>query len=247
MNISLEGKVALVTGASRGLGRAIAVSLAQSGAYVFVNFSASSQAAEETVSLCPAGNAEVMGFSVSNKEAVESAISQIKEKKGKLDILVNNAGISKDGLVLRFKDEDWESTLSTNLTGAFQVTRAALKLLMKSDAGRVINISSVVADMGNAGQIAYVASKAGLNGLTKALALEIASRQVTVNSVAPGFIVSDMTSALPPERIKLYQDKIPLGRFGEPGEVANLVTFLASQQAAYITGQVFAINGGMYL
>lgn len=247
MEISLSGKVALVTGGSRGIGKAICCALSRAGAYVFVNYSSSPDAAHETVAACVPDSAEVLGFSVSDRVAVDAALAKIKEKKGKLDILVNNAGLSRDGLALRFKDEDWALTLETNLTGAFNVTRAALKFLMKSEAGRVINISSVVAEMGNAGQIAYVASKAGLNGMTKALALEIASRKVTVNAVAPGFIVSDMTNALPEDRIKIYQDKIPLGRFGEAAEVANLVTFLASENASYITGQVLGINGGMYL
>ena len=247
MEISLSGKVALVTGGSRGIGRAIACSLSRAGAYVFVNFSSSPDAANETVAACAPGSAEVLGFNVSSREDVDAAISKIKEKKGKLDILVNNAGLSRDGLAMRFKDEDWAVTLDTNLTGAFTVTRACLKLLMRSEAGRIVNISSVVAEMGNAGQIAYVASKAGLNGMTKALALEIASRKITVNAVAPGFIVSDMTNALPEDRIKIYEERIPLGRFGEASEVANLVTFLASEQASYITGQVLGINGGMYL
>ena len=247
MEISLKGKVALVTGGSRGIGRAICCALSQAGAYVFVNYSSSPDAAEETVSQCLPEMAESIGFSVSSRESVDAAMSKIKEKKGRLDIVVNNAGLSRDGLAMRFKDEDWALTLDTNLTGAFNVTRASLKLLMRSEAGRIINISSVVADTGNPGQIAYVASKAGLNGMTKVLALEIASRKITVNAVAPGFIVSDMTNALAEENRKLYEEKIPLGRFGEAAEVANLVTFLASDQASYITGQVMGINGGMYL
>lgn len=247
MDISLSGKVALVTGGSRGIGRSISVALSAAGAYVFVNYSSSPDAANETVALCAPGQAEAIGFSVSDRAAVDAALAQIKEKKSKLDILINNAGISRDGLALRFKDEDWDATIGTNLTGAFMVTRAAMKSLMRSEAGRIINISSVVADMGNAGQIAYVASKAGLNGMTKALALELASRKVTVNSISPGFIVSDMTEALPEDRIQAYQERIPLSRFGDPEEVANLVTFLSSDKAAYITGQVIAINGGMYL
>lgn len=252
MSYSLEGKVALVTGGSRGIGRAISLALAQAGAYVYVNYSSSPDAATETVRLCEEAAAksdcaEILGFSVSDKAAVEAGIALIKEKKGKLDILVNNAGLSRDGLALRFKDEDWAVTINTNLTGAFYVTRAALKMIMKSSAGRIINISSVVADMGNAGQIAYVSSKAGLNGLTRSLALEVASRNVTVNAVAPGFIVSDMTDALPEETVNAYKSEIPLGRFGHGKEVAELVSFLASDSAAYITGQVIGINGGMHL
>ena len=251
-NNSLSGKVALVTGGSRGIGRSICLALAKAGAYVFVNYSSSPDAADETVRLCKESannpeNSEALKFSVSDRAAVESAISVIKEKKGKLDILVNNAGLSRDGLALRFKDEDWAITIDTNLTGAFLVTRAALKMIMKSSAGRIVNISSVVADMGNAGQIAYVSSKAGLNGMTKSLALEVASRNVTVNAVAPGFIVSDMTDALTPETIEAYKSEIPLGRFGEGKEVADLVAFLASESASYITGQIIGINGGMHL
>ncbi len=252
MTCSLEGKVALVTGGSRGIGKAICTELAKAGAYVFVNYSSSPDSASETVRLCQEASgrsdcAEILGFSVSDKASVEAAIAVIKEKKGKLDILVNNAGLSRDGLALRFKDEDWALTINTNLTGAFFVTRAALKMIMKSTAGRIINISSVVADMGNAGQIAYVSSKAGLNGMTKSLALEVASRNVTVNAVAPGFIVSDMTEALPAETVESYKTQIPLGRFGEGKEIADLVTFLSSESASYITGQVIGINGGMHL
>jgi 3-oxoacyl-[acyl-carrier protein] reductase len=249
---NLEGKVALVTGGSRGIGRSICLSLCKAGAYVFINYSSSPAAAQETADLCAQASGrsdccELLQFNVSDKVQVEAGISVIKEKKAKLDILVNNAGLSRDGLALRFKDEDWDLTLDTNLKGAFFVIRAALKMIMKSSAGRIINISSVVADMGNAGQIAYVASKAGLNGMTRSLALEVASRAVTVNAVAPGFIVSDMTAALNEQTIEHYKQEIPLGRFGDPEEVANLVTFLASESSSYITGQVIGINGGMRL
>jgi 3-oxoacyl-[acyl-carrier protein] reductase len=242
-------KVALVTGASRGIGRAIAVSLAKRGAYVIVNYSSSPEAAEETLNEIRqvGGDGEVLKFSVQESEAVETAFDGIKARHGQLDILVNNAGISRDGLVLRMKDEEWLSTLNVNLNGAFFCSRAAARLMLKSKWGRIVNISSVVGEMGNAGQVPYVSSKAGLIGLTKALAKELASRNVTVNAVAPGFIETDMTNALDEKVRGEHMKAIPLGRYGQSDEVAELVSFLASDSAAYITGQVIGINGGMYM
>jgi 3-oxoacyl-[acyl-carrier protein] reductase len=242
-------KVALVTGASRGIGRAIAVDLARGGAYVLVNYSSSPEAAQETLNqIREAGSdGEVIKFSVQESQAVEDAFDGIKARHGKLDILVNNAGISRDGLVLRMKDEEWLATLEVNLNGAFFCSRAAARLMLKAKKGRIVNISSVVGEMGNAGQVPYVSSKAGLLGMTKALAKELASRGVTVNAVTPGFIETDMTSALDEKLRAEHMKAIPLSRYGKPEEVANLVSFLASEQAAYITGQIIGINGGMYM
>jgi 3-oxoacyl-[acyl-carrier protein] reductase len=242
-------KVALVTGASRGIGRAIAVDLARGGAYVLVNYSSSPEAAQETLNqIREAGSdGEVIKFSVQDSQAVEDAFDGIKARHGKLDILVNNAGISRDGLVLRMKDEEWLATLEVNLNGAFFCSRAAARLMLKAKKGRIVNISSVVGEMGNAGQVPYVSSKAGLLGMTKALAKELASRGVTVNAVTPGFIETDMTSALDEKLRAEHMKAIPLSRYGKPEEVANLVSFLASEQAAYITGQIIGINGGMYM
>ncbi len=249
MTSTLSGQIALVTGASRGIGRAIAVSLASEGAFVFVNFSASPDAANETVRLCKeaGGDAELLAFDVASSDSVDAAFEKIKSAKGKLDILVNNAGISKDGLLLRFKNDDWERTLSVNLDGSFYCARAASKLMVKGRYGRIINISSVVGEMGNAGQTAYVSSKAGLIGLTKALARELASRNITVNAVTPGFIETDMTAALDPKLKEEHFKAIPLARYGQAAEVASLTGFLASPAAGYITGQVIGINGGMYM
>lgn len=245
----LEGKVALVTGGSRGIGRAICVGLAKAGAKVFVNFSSNSNAADETVALCKAagGNAEVLGFDVGSSDAVSAAIETIIGSAGRLDILVNNAGIAKDGLLMRYKDEDWEKVLSTNLTGAFYCCRAAVKSMMKSRFGRIINISSVVGEMGNPGQAAYVASKAGLIGMTKSMARELASRNITVNAVAPGYIETDMTGKLDEKMREELLKAVPLGRIGAAQDIADAVLFLASDRSAYITGQTLSVNGGMYM
>lgn len=249
MNKKFVGRVAVVTGGSRGIGRAVAVRLASEGARVFVNYSSRSDAAEETVGLCAAagGVAESIGFDVSSSAAVDEAMSAIREKAGSLDILVNNAGMSKDGLFVRMKDEDWDQTLSVNLNGAFYCARAAARFMMKARYGRIINMSSIVGEMGNAGQVPYVSSKAGLIGLTKAIARELASRSVTVNAITPGFIETDMTGALDEKVKSHHMEAIPLGRFGKAEEVAALVSFLAGEESAYITGQVIGINGGMYM
>ncbi len=242
-------KVALVTGASRGIGRAIAVELARLGCYVIVNYSSSPEAAQETLNeIREAGSdGEVLKFAVQDSEAVENAFDGIKSRHGQLDILVNNAGISRDGLVLRMKDEEWLATLGVNLNGAFFCSRAAARLMLRAKSGRIVNISSVVGEMGNSGQVPYVSSKAGLIGMTKALAKELASRGITVNAITPGFIETDMTAALNDKQREEHMKAIPLARYGQAVEVAQLVSFLASDAAGYITGQVIGINGGMYM
>lgn len=246
---SLTDRVALVTGGSRGIGRAICVALAKSGANVFLSYSSNPAAAEETKQLCEqaGGKASVLGFDVGKSEAVEQAFETIKASAGKIDILVNNAGITSDGLLIRLKDEDWDRTIATNLSGSFYTARAAAKLMMKARYGRIINISSIVGEMGNAGQAAYVASKAGVIGLTKSLAKELAARNITANAITPGFIDTDMTAKLSPEVREAMLKEIPLARLGSGDDIASLVVFLASDAASYITGQVIGVNGGMYM
>jgi len=248
---ALEGKVALVTGGSRGIGRAICVGLARRGAKVIVNYAGREDAARETVELVGAagGQGIVSQFDVATSEQVTEAIKAIGKDHGGLDILVNNAGVAINGLVMRFKDEQWDRCLDINLAGAFHCVRAAASLLLRAkDAGRIINITSVVGEMGNGGQAAYAASKAGLIGLTMSLARELASRGVTANAVAPGFIETDMTAEHLPEaqRAKVLE-QIPLGRIGSGDDVAHAVAFLAGPEAAYITGQVIRVNGGMLM
>ncbi|MCO6431290.1 MAG: 3-oxoacyl-[acyl-carrier-protein] reductase [Deltaproteobacteria bacterium] len=249
MSSDLSGSVALVTGGSRGIGRAIALKLASRGAHVYVNYTSRPDAAEEVVAKCRelGGSADALGFDVSSSEAVDQAIDEIKKRSSKLDILVNNAGISRDGLFIRMKDDEWQQTLAINLTGAFNCSRAAARLMMKARYGRIINISSVVGEMGNAGQVPYVSSKAGLIGMTKAVARELASRNVTVNAVTPGFIETDMTHVLDEKVKEQTLANIPLGRFGQADEVAELVLFLSQKESSYITGQVIGVNGGMHM
>lgn len=248
---ALQGRVALVTGASRGIGRAIAIALGQRGAKVIINYASREDAAREAAAAVEAagGQAALSGFDVANSQAVTDAIKQIAKDHGSLDILVNNAGVAINGLLMRFSDEQWAKSLNINLGGAFHCTRAAsMSLLKAKHAGRIINITSVVGEMGNGGQVAYSASKAGLIGLTMSTARELASRGVTCNAVAPGFIETDMTAEHLPEaqRAKLME-QIPLGRIGRAEEVADTVAFLAGPEAAYITGQVFRVNGGMLM
>ncbi|PMB41327.1 beta-ketoacyl-ACP reductase [Fischerella thermalis CCMEE 5205] len=244
---TLQGKVAIVTGASRGIGRAIARELAKFGASVVVNYASSSQAADELVSEITqaGGSAVALAADVSKEEQVDALINAAIEKFNRLDILVNNAGITRDTLLLRMKPEDWQAVIDLNLTGVFLCTRAASKIMLKQRSGRIINITSVAGLMGNPGQANYSAAKAGVIGFTKTVAKELASRGITVNAVAPGFIATDMTSNLDAEGILKY---IPLGRYGQPEEIAGMVRFLAADPAAsYITGQVFNVDGGMVM
>jgi len=246
--VSLQGRVALVTGGSRGIGAAVAQALASAGAALAV-CARNGEAAAATAAAIAGEGGQAFGVAadVSRVADAERIVAACVERFGRLDILVNNAGITRDGLVLRMKDEDWSDVLAVNLNGAFYCARAALRPILKQkQSGRVINVGSVVGSTGNPGQANYVASKAGLVGLTKALSKEVASRGVTVNAVAPGFIETDMTAGLPDAAKDAYRAQIPLGRFGTAAEVAAVVAFLASDAAAYITGQVIHVNGGMW-
>lgn len=247
---ALSNRVALVTGGSRGIGRAIALALARRGAKVLVNYTSRPEAAAEVVAeiVAGGGQASALGFDVSQSAQVAEAIKGIGKEHGGLDILVNNAGVAINGLIMRFSDEQWAKTMAINLAGAFHCTRAATPLLLRAkEAGRVINITSVVGEMGNAGQAAYAASKAGLIGLTKSVARELASRNIRVNCVTPGFITTDMTAGLDAELKEKMAAAIPLSRIGNAEEVAAAVAFLASDAASYITGEVLKVNGGMYM
>ncbi|MEY4359825.1 MAG: 3-oxoacyl-[acyl-carrier-protein] reductase [Cyanobacteriota bacterium] len=243
----LSGQVALVTGASRGIGAAIAKELAAAGATVVVNYASSPDAAEAVVGeiMAAGGKAWAHQANVADEEQVEGLIKAVLEKEGRLDVLVNNAGITRDGLLMRMKSADWQSVIDLNLSGVFLCTRAVSRSMLKARSGRIINITSVVGLMGNPGQANYSAAKAGVIGLTRSSAAEFASRGVTVNAVAPGFIDSDMTAELDKEPIL---KAIPLGRMGQPSEVASAVRFLAADPAAaYMTGQVLQVDGGMVM
>jgi 3-oxoacyl-[acyl-carrier protein] reductase len=245
--LQLSGRVALVTGASRGIGKAIATRLAGQGAFVVA--AARGENAKPVVDEITAagGKAEFIPLDVTEPGASEAAVAGVLERHGRIDILVNNAGITRDQLMLRMKRDDWDSVLGTNLTGPFVLTQAALKPMLKQRGGRIVNISSVVGQGGNAGQANYAASKAGIIGFSKAVALEVASRGITVNVVAPGLIDTDMTRAITESAHEEWASKIPLKRLGSPEDVAAAVCFLASDEASYITGQVLAVNGGMYM
>ena len=245
--MTMNESVALVTGGSRGIGRAICLELARQGAAVAVNYAGNEQAAQETVEACRALGVQAEAFQadVSDPAACEELINGVKERFGRLDILVNNAGVTRDGLLMTAKPEDFDKVLDTNLKGAYFCMKAAAKVMMRQRYGRIVNLSSVVGLRGNAGQTNYSASKAGLIGLTKSLAKELASRNVTVNAVAPGFIATDMTAALP-EAVRTEMCKtIPEGRAGQPEDVANAVAFFAAEQSSYLTGQVLCVDGGM--
>jgi 3-oxoacyl-[acyl-carrier protein] reductase len=243
----MQGRVALVTGASRGIGRAVAEQLAAAGARVAVNYVTHSEAAANVVSRIrdQGGDALSVQADVRSAEAVDGMVQQVAEALGPIDILVNNAGITRDGLLARMPAGDWLDVIDTNLTGAFYCTRAVLRQMMRRRWGRIINISSVAGLAGNAGQSNYAAAKAGLVGLTRSLAKEVGSRNITVNAVAPGFVETDLTSGLRQEWREQVLSVTPAGRFGAPEEVASMVLFLASEEAAYITGQVISVDGGL--
>jgi 3-oxoacyl-[acyl-carrier protein] reductase len=248
---ALAGRVALVTGGSRGIGRGIAVALGRRGAKVIINYAAREEAARQTAAEVEAagGSAAIAQFDVASSTQTTEAIKAIAKDHGGLDVLVNNAGVAVNGMLMRFTDEQWARTINTNLAGAFHCVRAAATMILKAKhAGRIINITSVVGEQGNGGQLAYAASKAGLIGLTMSTARELASRGVTCNAVSPGFIETDMTAEHLPEaaRAKLME-QIPLGRIGRSEDVADAVAFLAGPEAAYITGQVLRVNGGMLM
>lgn len=247
--MSLKGQVALVTGGSRGIGKAIALDLAKKGADIAINYAGNRDAAIETAEEIKKldVNAEVFQCDVSNTEEVSEMVKEIEKKLGKVAILVNNAGITRDTLFMRMKEEDWDKVIETNLKGVYNCSKAVIRGMMKQREGKIINITSVVGITGNAGQTNYSASKAGVIGFTKSLALELASRNVQVNAVAPGYIKTDMTDVIADEMKEEIIKKVPLGRIGQSEDVAHAVSFLASKEADYITGQVLSVNGGMYM
>jgi len=245
----LEGRVSLVTGASRGIGRAIALKLSSLGSRVAVNYRYREAEANSVVgAIISRGGGEAVAIKadVADAESVRAMVQQVTDSWGKIDILVNNAGINRDTLLLRMSEQDWDDVIDTNLRGAYLCTRFALRSMIRQGWGRIINISSIAGVMGNPGQSNYAASKGGLIAFTKSVAREMGSRSITVNAVAPGFIVTEMTDKLPPERKQSILAMIPLQRFGEPEDVAELVAFLAAEKAGYITGQVISIDGGAF-
>jgi 3-oxoacyl-[acyl-carrier protein] reductase len=245
----LQGKVALVTGASRGIGRAIALELARQGAKVAVNYAGSEAKANEVVEEIKnmGGEAFAIQADVSNAEAVDQMVKAVLERFERIDILVNNAGITRDNLLMRMKEEEWDDVININLKGVFNCTKAVTRPMMKQRYGRIVNIASIVGVSGNPGQANYVAAKAGVIGLTKTAARELASRNITVNAVAPGFITTDMTDRLSEELKAEMLKQIPLARFGEPEDVAKVVSFLVSDAASYMTGQTLHVDGGMVM
>ena len=245
--MSMEGKIAIVTGGSRGIGRAVCLELARQGARVAVNYAGNAAAAEETVKACQDLGAEAFAIQadVADAAACDAMVKEVLSRFGRVDILVNNAGVTRDGLMLTMKESDWDTVLDTNLKGAFQCMKAVYRPMMKQKYGRVVNLSSIVGIRGNAGQANYAASKAGLIGLTKSMAKELAARNVTVNAVAPGFIDTDMTAALPEKAREAMLASIPMGRLGQAEDVARAVAFFAGDESAYVTGQVLCVDGGM--
>ena len=246
MNINLQGEVALVTGASRGIGAAIADTLARAGAKVIGTATSESGAAAISERMAALGGVGRV-LDVGSSESVDALVDAVAKEFGAITILVNNAGITRDNLLMRMKDEDWDAILNTNLSSIFRTSKATMRGMMKARKGRIISIASVIGVMGNAGQANYAAAKAGIIGFSKSLAKEIGSRGVTVNVIAPGFIETDMTKALPEENKKAMMDAIALGRFGTPEDIANAVLFLASPMGAYITGETLHVNGGMHM
>jgi 3-oxoacyl-[acyl-carrier protein] reductase len=244
-----NGQVALVTGASRGIGRAIAVALGQAGAYVVVNYRGNQEAAETTLEevRVVGGQGELCQFDVAVETEIDAAVKKIVDGQGKIDILVNNAGVTSDTLLIRTKAQDWDQVVDTNLKGTVLCTKSVCRLMIRQRYGRIVNLSSVVGQTGNAGQSIYAATKAGILGFTKSIARELASRGITVNAVAPGFIETEMTATLSPQLQEEFLRSIPLGRFGKSEEVAQLVVFLTGSGASYITGQVMNVNGGLYM
>ena len=247
--MQLEGKVALVTGASRGIGRAVAIRLAKSGAKIAVNYAGNQAAAEEVKQIIEqnGGEAILVQADISNAESVDAMVAAVMEAFGRIDILVNNAGITRDTLLMRMKEADWNAVIQTNLTGVFYVTKAVSKIMMKQRYGKIVNMSSVVGLMGNAGQANYAAAKAGVIGFTKSMAKELAARNITVNAIAPGFIATDMTAVLSDKVKEDLATKIPRGRLGEADDIASAVLFLVSDSANYITGQTLNVDGGMVM
>ncbi|SHJ95702.1 3-oxoacyl-[acyl-carrier-protein] reductase [Paramaledivibacter caminithermalis] len=247
--MNLSGKTAIITGGSRGIGKAIAIKLAEKGANIVVNYTSNSNKAEEVVEEIKKMGREALAIKadVSNSEDVKNLVKEVEKNFSSIDILINNAGITRDTLLIRMKDDDWDKVMDVNLKGTFLCTKLVGKKMMKQRSGKIVNITSVVGIIGNAGQTNYSASKAGVIGFTKSSAKELASRGVNVNAVAPGFIETDMTEKLSEEVVKNYSKSIPLGKMGKPEDVANVVAFLCSEESDYLTGQVINVDGGMVM
>ena len=245
----MKNKTAIVTGASRGIGRACALALAEKGANVVINFAGNEAAAQETAKLCQEKGVQtlVVRGDVANSQDCQALVEETVKTFGRVDILVNNAGITRDNILMRMSDEDFDAVIATNLKGTYSMMKAVSRQMMKQRYGRIINMASVVGVMGNAGQVNYSASKAGVIGMTKSFAREIAPKGVTVNAVAPGFIATDMTAAMNQAAADALAKSIPLGRMGKPEDIANTVAFLAAEETGYITGQVICVDGGMFM